>query len=194
MKRLRPWIARFWRDNDGVAALEFAIILPVLMLLTYGGYEGWRMVLAGQRVDNVAYSISDLSARLLNGTTEGDVTNMLEGGAFIARPFDLEADGRVILSAVDPGVGRQILWQRCFGGANLQSSLGQEGGQADVSAIRRMPSSTDSLVFVTETKMKYVPPLVGLIYGPITLTRTAVVPGRATNPVVIDAGGPVSTC
>jgi Flp pilus assembly protein TadG len=191
LKSLRQSI----RQNvAGVAAIEFAIILPVLMLLVYGGYEGWRMVLAGQRIDHVAYSVSDLSSRLVANTTEGDLTNMLSGGLFIAKPFDIQTDGRVVLSAINTDAGRQILWQRCMGAGSVVSALGVEGGNANISAVDRMPVATDDILFVTEVSLLYRPPLVGLIYGPITLTRTAVVPGRAINPTVINPGGQASTC
>jgi TadE-like protein len=194
MKRRATILQTLRRNTAGVAALEFAIILPVMMLLAFGGYEGWRMVLAGQRIDNVAYSLSELSSRLLTGTTEGDVTNMLSGAMYIAKPFDMQAEGRVILSAIDASAGRQILWQRCIGDANLQSALGQQGSAANVAAIDRMPSATDSVIFVTEAKMHYTPPFVGLFSGPIVLSRVGVVPGRVTNPTSLDAGGPSSSC
>jgi hypothetical protein len=194
MKRLSALLRYFRRNHDGIAALEFAIILPVFILLTFGGYEGWRLVLAGQRIDNVAYSLSELASRLLSGTTEGDITNMLTGAVFIAKPFNLQSDGRLILSAIDASDGREILWQRCIGSGNLESVLGKEGSSAKVDAISRMPTSTDSVIFITEAKMKYTPPLVGLIFEPIVLSRVAVVPGRVTNPISIDPGGPASPC
>ncbi len=188
-------LVRAVRDNvAGVAAIEFAIILPVLMLILYGGYEGWRMVMAGQRMDHIAYSMSDLAARQVGTATEGDITNMLSGGLFVAKPFNVQTEGRVILTAIDPGTGRKILWQRCIGAASLTSKLGAEGGNANMVGIDRMPTSTDDFLYVTEVSFLYTPPLVGLIYGPITLKRIAVVPGRASNPSAISPGGPTSNC
>jgi hypothetical protein len=194
MQFLKPLLRSMRQNVAGVAAIEFAIILPVLMLLLYGGYEGWRMVLAGQRIDHVAYSLSDLSSRLVAGTTEGDVTNMLSGSLFIAKPFDVQTKGRVILTVVDPSAGRQILWQRCIGSASMASALGVEGGNANIAAVDRMPVAADDILFVTEASLLYEPPLVGLIYGPITIRRTAVVPGRVSNPTALDPGGQSSTC
>ncbi len=178
----------------GVAAIEFAIVLPVLMLVLFGGFEGWRMILAGQRIDNIAYSMSDLAARQAGGTTEGDVTNLLSGGMFIAKPFNVQTQGRVILSAIDFNAGRKILWQRCIGAGALSSSLGAEGDDANITAITNMPTATDDLLYVTEVSFLYTSPLVGLIYGPVTLKRVAVVPGRVSNPIVISPGGPTSNC
>ncbi len=188
---MRDW---FCRNQSGLAALEFALVLPVLILLVLGGYEGWRMILAGQRADMVAYTLSDLASRLTNGTTEDDLTNMLIGGSMVAKPYDVAKDGRVIISAVDASAGRNILWQRCWGTKTLASSLGSEGGTADLSAITRMPTSTDSVFYITEAKLVYTPPFAGVLYDPIVLTRTAVVPGRVSNPTAIDPKGAPSSC
>jgi TadE-like protein len=194
LRRLTECVKILRHNMAGVVAIEFAVVLPLLLLLTYGGYEGWRLVLAGQRLDHVAYSLSDLASRLTPGTTEGDITNMLSGGLFVGKPFKIEEDGRVILSAIDSKPGRKILWQRCIGNGNLNSSLGAEGDNANVDSINRMPTSKDGIIYITEVNMLYTPPLVGFIYGQMTLRRVALTPGRVTNPSSIDVGGPVSNC
>ena len=33
------WLRRFARDRDAVAAMEFAIVLPIMLLLYIGGVE-----------------------------------------------------------------------------------------------------------------------------------------------------------
>jgi Flp pilus assembly protein TadG len=194
MKLFKTMLRKFHLHQSGVAAIEFAIVLPVLILLVLGGYEGWRMIFAGQRTDMVAYTVSDLASRLTNGTNEDDLTSMLAGGAMVAEPYDIGKDGRVILSAVDPSAGRKILWQRCWGKQALDSSLGIEGATADLSAIARMPTSTDSVFYITEAKLTYTPPFAGFLYDPIVLTRTAIVPGRLSNPTAIDPKGIASNC
>jgi Flp pilus assembly protein TadG len=179
----------------GVAALEFAIMLPVLLLLIFGGFEGFRLIMAYQRVDRVAGIAADLASRLEGSATEGDITNMLDGAMEAAKPFPIAADGRIILSAIDNSGPRKILWQRCRGAGTLASSIGTQNTNATMTGIRRTPSSTDLVIFVAEVKMKYTPPLQGLVYDEyFNFQRQAVVPSRGRVPTAIVAGGPISGC
>jgi Flp pilus assembly protein TadG len=184
-----------WRNQSGVAAIEFAFILPILVMLTFGGYEGWNMILAAQRLDRVAFSVADLASRLSNSATEGDVTNLLDGGLYISQPFDVKKDGRIILSAVDPGTGRKITWQRCLGTkTSIKSVMGIEGAPAKLTAIKRAPTVVDNAIFVTEVHYRYAPKLLGMITGPMDLSRVGVVPSRSTSPSIAGTIGTASPC
>ena len=54
---------RFLRDRRGVAAIEFALILPILVLLCLGCFEVPRYVLIWQRIERAASGVSDLVAQ-----------------------------------------------------------------------------------------------------------------------------------
>jgi Flp pilus assembly protein TadG len=184
-----------WRNQNGVAAIEFAFILPILLMLTFGGYEGWNMILAAQRLDRVAFSVADLASRLSNSATEGDVTNLLDGGLYISQPFDIKQEGRIILSAVDPGTGREITWQRCLGTkTSIKSVLGVEGSPAKLTAIKRAPTVVDNAIFVTEVHYRYKSQLLSIFTGPIDLSRVGVVPSHSTSPSIAGTIGSSSPC
>ena len=63
---LRAIISAFFASARGVAAVEFAIIFPILMALTGGVYEVSRAVNASRHLTNTANSISNILAT--NGT------------------------------------------------------------------------------------------------------------------------------
>jgi TadE-like protein len=194
MRRLLQKVLRLRRNDLGVAALEFAIILPTMLLLVYGGYEGWRVIMAAQRADRVSHALADLASRMPDGATESDVTTMLEGGLFIAKPYDMLKEGRVVISAVDTDASRTIVWQRCLGQASFKSSLGAEGGSATLENIQRAPLGNDLIIYVVEARIKHDVPVLSYVMGPALLTRSAVVPGRKSTPPVINPGGPASPC
>ena len=56
-------IAAVRRDRDGVSAIEFALILPILITLAYGTIEYGRMLLLSQKLQNGTFILADLTAR-----------------------------------------------------------------------------------------------------------------------------------
>jgi Flp pilus assembly protein TadG len=53
----------FLRDRAGVAAVEFAFLAPVLMLMTFGSFEITRALMIHQRFQKATAMIGDLVAR-----------------------------------------------------------------------------------------------------------------------------------
>lgn len=54
---------RFGVDQKGLAAVEFAILLPMMVTLMFGSVEIINMLGANQRVQNVAASLADVVSR-----------------------------------------------------------------------------------------------------------------------------------
>jgi TadE-like protein len=54
-------------DTRGVAAVEFALVLPAMVALFFGVLETTRAIRAAQKVDLVAHTIADLAAQKLTG-------------------------------------------------------------------------------------------------------------------------------
>ncbi len=57
------FIKHFWKNDEGVAALEFALCLPLLTVLFFGTIEISLLVEADRRVTSTASTIADLVAR-----------------------------------------------------------------------------------------------------------------------------------
>lgn len=62
--QLRPsLLRRFFGDNRAVAAVEFALVIPVLITLYFGTVEASSLYTADRRVATVASTIADLVSR-----------------------------------------------------------------------------------------------------------------------------------
>lgn len=126
-------LARFGREQRGVAATEFAIIASVLTFALLGGTELSRYTLMHQKMDRVSASVSNMVAQ--SSTMKAvDFTNMWAAAAEIAKPFDMGgATSKVIVSFIvaETNSNYRIQWQRSGAGTIAQvSKLGTEGGLA----------------------------------------------------------------
>jgi Flp pilus assembly protein TadG len=84
--RLKLW-NHYVRDISGVAAIEFALILPILFALFLGVAEYARMTMYARRVNQVTAMLSDLVAREEQINDAG--FNGIEDGIRTAwKPFD----------------------------------------------------------------------------------------------------------
>ena len=162
------------RQSDrGNVVVEFALALPVLLMMLLASAELGRFVLLNQKIDRVAITMSDLVARTetINETELDDIFN---AAAHVAEPFDLGSSGRVIISSVTnaEGEGAKVAWQRSGGGSFTKASeLGTEGEAADLSedfAVREGETAIVSEVF-----FDFEPFLSEIIVSPRVIYRRA---------------------
>jgi Flp pilus assembly protein TadG len=172
----------------GNVAVEFALALPVLMLLMLGSAEMARFVILHQKVDRVAVTTSDLVARA-ETIKESELDDIFDAADLVAQPFDLAALGIVIVSAVtnDDGSGPTVAWQRSgAGAASHTSQIGTEGGAATLSADFEVREGETAII--AEVFYDFEPFLSELIVEPQTLYRRAHHRPRLGTLEEIDAG------
>lgn len=80
--------ARFRSDAHGLAAIEFAMVLPLLIALYFGLTELVRAVDTSRKTTIYARTIADLSGRATNGSpTADDMAAILSAAGAILRPY-----------------------------------------------------------------------------------------------------------
>jgi Flp pilus assembly protein TadG len=131
-------IRRLWRDRAGMSLVEFAIMMPVLVLLLLGGTEIARYILLNQQLDRLSTTTADLVAQE-DGVTSADLNNIFDAALNITWPFNMRTSGAVVVSSVGQQGGQaRVLWQRtcpgngCSGsGTNSYASrIGTQGATA----------------------------------------------------------------
>lgn len=127
---------RALRDcRSGVALMEFALCLPLLMGLGMYGMEIAYMASVDMQVSQIAISVADNSSRLgqTNNSgvtptiTEADINSVMDGAMTQGTSFDIATKGRIILTSLerDTATGRQFIrWQRCRGSLAKSSIYG----------------------------------------------------------------------
>ena len=166
-------IARLRRAADGNVAVEFALALPVLLLMMLGSAELARFVILHQKVDRVAVTMSDLVSRA-ETVSESDLDDIFVAAGQVAQPFDIGNLGVVIVSSVTnpDGAGPVVAWQRSGGGAlSATSQLGIEGEAASLSADFEVRQGETAII--AEVFYDFEPFLSEVVVAPQTIYRRA---------------------
>jgi Flp pilus assembly protein TadG len=144
--RLLRLAARLRRDQSGVALLEFALTLPVLLLLSLTGAELTNYITTKMRVSQISLHLSDNAARIGSGTqlaiktiTEADINDLFIGANMQSGELDLKTNGRIILSSVEEDSAHtgkyKIGWQRCYGNKTTHASTYGVAGANNLTGV-----------------------------------------------------------
>jgi Flp pilus assembly protein TadG len=163
-----PRSRRIWGDQRGIAFTEFALVLPFLLLLMMGGYELSRLIIVNQRLEKVAYTVTDVVAQQTS-VTNAQLGNIMTAAAEIMQPYPFSANGDIILSSVyqnGTGTSPTVKWQYKGGGTLASvSKIGQLAGIAALPSGLTL-NNTDNVI-IAEVFYNYTPLLIA---GPILST------------------------
>src|ERR1700733_6932338 len=84
--RLCDSLTRFGKERRGVAALEFAILLPMMLILFLGSVEMSTGVMIKRKVTLTAQALANLSSQF-TGIASSDMTNILNASSDIIVPY-----------------------------------------------------------------------------------------------------------
>lgn len=157
-------LSQFGRDPTGVAAVEFALILPVLLLLYVGSIEASALITADRRINIISGTVGDLVARWNpdHGAIPSDVLeDYFVASEGILYPYTSTGLKQVVsVVAVDEDGNTQVLW-----------SCGHNGGvkREEDSEYGTLPNNMNTLargsrVVASETWYPYEP-ILGLVFA-----------------------------
>lgn len=111
------------KDRRGTAAVEFAFVAPVMILMYYGLAELTQGMMADRRASHVASAIGDLVAQdtVINTSEMNDVFNV--GKAIIA-PFPTSGLSMRVTSIRKDSTGAiQVMWSKGYGSMGALTSV-----------------------------------------------------------------------
>lgn len=105
-------IKSFLRDSAGLAATEFALILPVMLALLLGLVDVGTALLLGKKNMAASQIVADLLTRQPTAT-DNDVTDALAAARMAVQPYDTDNLGVDIISIQFQGVNATptVLWR-----------------------------------------------------------------------------------
>ncbi|MHB2166642.1 TadE/TadG family type IV pilus assembly protein [Alsobacter sp. R-9] len=173
--RARRVLARFARDRKAVAAVEFALLLPVMLTLYIGSVEVSQALNADRRVVLLARTVADLTTQSskLNAT---DMNGIVAAASAVLSPLST-ANAKIRITSVaisgsgspDPKVANpaSVCWSYQQGWSAY--ARGTLLNQTQIpSALRAEPGT--SIIFA-EVEFTYKPVIGYVLTGSMTMTE-----------------------
>ena len=176
MNRMLAVVRRFSSDRRGLAALEFALIAPLMVLVLFGSVEVTELLNTNRRAENASASVADVIARDTDVTTP-EISDLWTAAATLmypnsATPLKMRVTSVRINSATDA----RVLWSE---GYNGYSPRGAGSAVALPSGLMIVGSS----VIMSEANYHYVPPIGVFLHVAMDLSHTEYRRPRVADPV-----------
>lgn len=200
------------RDNlSGVAMIEFAFAMPIVLGAGMMGSETAFLVVTHMQVSQIAMQVADNASRVgeqdvltARKVYERDIAETLIGAEKLGEEIKLFEQGRVIISSLQRNAqnGQWIAWQRCRGALKHDSSYGKQGDGATGTSFPGMGKPGKYITAASGTAVMFVE--VSYDYNSLTpfdifednrITYTAAFNIRDNRDLTkIYTGGPVANC
>lgn len=167
----------FARARSGLAAVEFALIAPMMVFLLLGSVELLDALSSNRRAQNAAASLADVVARDTS-ISNSEVTGLWAAADVLMfpDPAGTALDVRVTsISIINPTTAR-VVWSE---GHNTYAPLGTG---SDVSLPADMMLVGSSLI-MAETRYHYSTPIGLLFGGGVSMTHTSYRRSRLVDPI-----------
>ena len=99
------------RHKKGLAAIEFAMVLPVMLVMLMGTIELSNLLTADRRTESVAATLADLVARD-DSITNSEVTDIFFAAESVMADMDPSSLQMVITSIEASGANAVVGWSR----------------------------------------------------------------------------------
>lgn len=170
-------ILRSWRrDRRGVAAVEFAFTVPVLLVVYMAGFELSQAMAAYRKLSDATVELANITAQYTK-MNSGDVSSVMNASAQIMAPCPT-ANLTIVLSEVttDAANNATVTWSQASGGASALTA----GSSIALPAGLGSPGTSYILV---QTTYRYDPIIGGHFISAIPMTDQIYMVPRASSAI-----------
>lgn len=174
-KSMRRHFVRFGSDDRGVSAVEFAMVLPLMLTMYLGGVEISQGIAIDRKVTLTARTVADLVSQVSSIDNAG-VNAALGAAKAILSPYP-DATAKIVVSVVniDANGSAKVAWSMAKNG-----SAHGVGASVNVPAALKTPNT--SLVW-GEAFYTYQPAIGYVVSGTLNLTDQIFVRPRLSETV-----------
>jgi Flp pilus assembly protein TadG len=164
LRPLERFLARFGAGTSGIAAMEFALIAPVMLVMYWGVTELSDALMANAKTTAVASTAADLIAQD-NSVSNSDISDVFAALNAVMFPYPSGNLKVVISSLVDAGNNQvKVAW------SDQQNSTARTVGTYVTIPTGLVTSGGGGSVILAEVTYAYSSPVGKLIYGGMNLT------------------------
>jgi Flp pilus assembly protein TadG len=183
IERLRDRLLALRNDQRGVSAVEFAMLLPLMVTLYLGGIEVSQGVSIDRKVSIAARAVADLAAQDQDKIVNTEMTNILSAGKSVVAPYP-ESKLKLTVSSVkiDGNKKATIAWSDAFGATAKTPTT-------DVTTLIPEPLriANSSLIWA-EASFSYQPTIGYVVTGSMNLKDQIFMRPRLVDQVCRDTG------
>jgi Flp pilus assembly protein TadG len=188
LARARRKVRQLQNDERGISAVEFAMLLPLMVTLYLGGVEVSEAVAVDRKTTMVARTVGDLIAQTTNVTTD-DVNNIFAAATAVLEPYNA-ANLKVTVSSIKidaQGVAKIVWSDKKNGGA-----ADPERKPGDTVTLNAALNTKGTWLIWAEAKYEYTPTIGYVITKMIPLTDQIYMRPRQSD--CVTRTGVVTTC
>ena len=176
MKQLPFVFRRLLRDREGLAALEFALIAPMMVMVLFGSVELTELLACNRRAENTAASVADVVSRDTQITNQ-ELDDLWSAATALMYPNSATPlQIRVSSVQITDATTATVLWSDGHNGYTARSA----GSRMTLPAGMMLPATS---VIVTETSYLYTPPIGVFLKLAFPLSHTEYRRPRVADPV-----------
>lgn len=167
MKILKK-VSQFKQESSGASMVEFALILPLLMIISLGIFETTNYILLSQRLNEIASGVANWVS---TKTTAAQITDCLIGANLVGAEYNFSTKGAVVVTGLEQSGGNamQLVWQKATTGAT--SSIITNG--TGVVTSSPFAINVEQQIILVEVTYQYTPTFSYFlsIFPPVKLLR-----------------------
>jgi len=163
------------KANQGVAAIEFALTLPFLLILCFGGVEVMDGVTLDRQISLVATSVDNIVSQYTSISASTQMPDILNASAQIMQPYTTSNAGIVVsLVSISSSGQATVTWSQA-----LNATARTTGSTVSVPSALATPNTT---LVLSEASYAYTPLFDFIHIGTLHLAHSIyMVPREATT-------------
>ncbi len=187
-------------DCRGIAAIEFAMIVPIMLVMFFGTVEFSSGVAVDRKVTLVARTLSDLTSQSASTLADGDLKNIFTASISILTPYSpTPTNARLSEIYIDSNQIAKINWSKAATIANgaTQATLTTSSRHAGDVVTNLVPPALlvkQTYLILSEVSYLYTP-TIGYVMAKSGVTLSDVAYTRPRQLIcVVYNGVPTSPC